>query len=54
MAVQLSSTSSVLLPPTITGPIFAKASEQSAVQQLAQKASLPTCEHTKETMLSLG
>jgi HK97 family phage major capsid protein len=40
MAVQLSSVSSTLLPPTITGPIFAKASEQSAVQQLARRVPL--------------
>ena len=40
MATQLSSVSSTLLPPTITGPIFAKASEQSAVQRLARKVPL--------------
>lgn len=40
MATQLSSVSSTLLPPTITGPIFAKASEQSAVQQLARRVPL--------------
>lgn len=40
MAQQLSATSTTLLPPTITGPIFAKASEQSAVQQLARKVPL--------------
>lgn len=40
MAIQLSATSSTLLPPTITGPIFAKASEQSAVQQLARRVPL--------------
>src|SRR3954453_23762373 len=40
MAVQLTSVSSTLLPPTITGPIFAKASEQSAVQQLAPRVPL--------------
>jgi hypothetical protein len=40
MAQTLSSTSSVLLPPTITGPIFAKASESSAVQQLARRVPL--------------
>jgi hypothetical protein len=40
MATQLSSTSSTLLPPTITGPIFAKASEGSAVQNLARKVPL--------------
>src|SRR5690242_7755351 len=40
MAVNLSSTSSTLLPPTITGPIFAKASESSAIQQLARRVPL--------------
>ena len=40
MATQLNSVSSTLLPPTITGPIFAKASEQSAVQQLARRVPL--------------
>jgi hypothetical protein len=40
MVTQLSSTSSTLLPPTITGPIFAKASEGSAIQNLARKVPL--------------
>lgn len=40
MAVQLSSTSSTLLPPTITGPIFAKAAEGSAIQNLARRVPL--------------
>ena len=40
MAVTLSSVASTLLPPTITGPIFAKATEQSAVQQLARRIPL--------------
>jgi hypothetical protein len=40
MATQLSNVSSTLLPPTITGPIFAKASERSAVQQLARRVPL--------------
>jgi HK97 family phage major capsid protein len=41
MATQLSSTNATLLPPTITqGPIFAKASEGSAVQSLARKVPL--------------
>lgn len=40
MAVQLSNVSSTLLPPTITGPIFAKASETSAVMQLARRVEL--------------
>lgn len=41
MAVTLSSASSTLLPPTITAPIFAKASESSAVMQIAKKVELP-------------
>ena len=40
MAVNLSSTNSTLLPPTITGPIFAKASEGSAIQNLARRVPL--------------
>jgi hypothetical protein len=40
MAIQLSSVNSTLLPPTITGPIFAKASEESAVMSLARKVPL--------------
>jgi hypothetical protein len=40
MAVQLSSVQSTLLPPTITGPIFKKASESSAVMQLARRVPL--------------
>lgn len=40
MAVTLSSVQSTLLPPTLTGPIFAKASEQSCVQQLARRVPL--------------
>jgi hypothetical protein len=40
MVTQLSSTNATLLPPTITGPIFAKASEGSAVQSLARKVPL--------------
>lgn len=39
-ANQLSSVTSTLLPPTITGPIFKKASETSAVMQLARKVPL--------------
>jgi hypothetical protein len=39
-AVQLSNVSSTLLPPTITGPIFTKAAEQSAVMRLARKVPL--------------
>jgi hypothetical protein len=40
MAIQLSSVASTLLPPTITGPIFAKATETSAVQSLARRVPL--------------
>jgi hypothetical protein len=40
VATTLSAVSPTLLPPTITGPIFAKASEGSAVQQLARKIPL--------------
>lgn len=38
--VQLSNVSGTLLPPTITGPIFLKTAEQSAVQRLARKIPL--------------
>jgi hypothetical protein len=40
MATQLNAVNSTLLPPTITGPIFAKASETSAVMQLARRVPL--------------
>lgn len=40
MANFLSSVSPTLLPPTITEPIFTKATESSAVQQLARKVPL--------------
>lgn len=39
-ANQLSSVSPTLLPPTITGPIFNKATETSAVMQLARRVQL--------------
>jgi hypothetical protein len=39
-AVQLSNVASTLLPPTITGPIFQLAQEQSAVMQLARQVPL--------------
>lgn len=39
-ANQLSSVAPLLLPPTITGPIFQKASESSAVMSLAQRVPL--------------
>lgn len=38
--ITLSNVSPTLLPPTLAGPIFAKTSEQSAVQQLARKVPL--------------
>lgn len=38
--VTLSAATSSLLPPTITGPIFTKAIEQSAVMQLARRVPL--------------
>ena len=40
MASQLSAVAPTLLPPTITGPIFKKAEESSAVQQLARRVPL--------------
>lgn len=40
MAVQLNAVGATLLPPTITGAIFAKTAEQSAVQSLARKVPL--------------
>lgn len=42
----LANTSSVLLPPTITGPIFAKAVEQSAVMSLARRVPLSVSANT--------
>jgi len=38
--VQISSVAPTLLPPTLTGPIFKKAEETSAVQQLARRVPL--------------
>jgi hypothetical protein len=46
MATQLSAVSPTLLPPTITGPIFAKASEQSAVMSLARRVPLSVSAQT--------
>lgn len=40
MATQLNAVNGTLLPPTITGPIFAKAAETSAVMQLARRVPL--------------
>ena len=45
-AVQLSNVAGTLLPPTITEPIFSKASEQSAIQQLARKVPLSVSAQT--------
>ncbi len=39
-AVQLNNVAGTLLPPTITGPIFLKAAESSAVMQLARRVPL--------------
>jgi hypothetical protein len=46
MATQLSSVSSTLLPPTITGPIFTKATEASAVMSLARQVPLSVSANT--------
>jgi hypothetical protein len=46
MATQLNAVASVLLPPEITGPIFAKATEQSAVQSLARRVPLAMTANT--------
>ena len=46
MAVQLNSVAGTLLPPTITEPIFAKASEVSAIQQLARRVPLSVTAQT--------
>jgi len=40
MANNLSNIAPTLLPPTITGPIFRKATESSAIQQLARRVPL--------------
>jgi hypothetical protein len=40
MATQINAVNGTLLPPTITGPIFNKATEQSAVMQLARRVPL--------------
>jgi len=44
--VQLNNVAGTLLPPTITGPIFLKASETSAVMQLARKVPLSVSANT--------
>ncbi len=46
MPVQLNAVNSTLLPPTLTGPIFAKATEQSAVQRLARRVPLSVSANT--------
>lgn len=46
MPVQLNAVNGVLLPPTITGPIFSKATEQSAVMALARKVPLSVSANT--------
>jgi hypothetical protein len=46
MAVQLNAIAPTLLPPTITGPIFAKAAEQSAVMSLARRVPLSVTAQT--------
>ena len=46
MAVQLNAVNGVLLPPTITGPIFAKATEESAIQSLARRVPLSITANT--------
>lgn len=46
MAVQLNAINGTLLPPTITGPIFAKAAETSAVMSLARKVPLSVSAQT--------
>lgn len=46
MVVQLSSVNSTLLPPTVTGPIFEKTEELSAVQQLARRVPLSLTANT--------
>lgn len=46
-AVQLSNVSAALLPPTITGPIFEKAQETSAVMQLARQVPLALTAQTE-------
>lgn len=46
MATSLNAVNGTLLPPTITAPIFAKASEQSAVMSLARKVPLSVSAQT--------
>jgi hypothetical protein len=46
MATQFNSISGTLLPATVTGPIFAKASEESAVMALARRVPLSMSANT--------
>jgi len=46
MATQLNSVNGTLLPPTITGPIFSKATEESAVMKLARRVPLSVSAQT--------
>jgi hypothetical protein len=46
MPTQLNAVAGTLLPPTITGPIFAKASEESAVMKLARRVPLSVSAQT--------
>ena len=46
MATNLNAVNGTLLPPTITGPIFAKATESSAVMSLARKVPLSVSAQT--------
>jgi hypothetical protein len=46
VATQLSAVASTLLPPSITGPIFNKATEMSAVQSLARRVPLSVTANT--------
>lgn len=45
-AVQLNNVAGTLLPPTITGPIFNKATEESAVMRLARRVPLSVSANT--------
>jgi hypothetical protein len=46
MATSLNAVNSTLLPATITEPIFAKVSEQSAVAKLARRVPLSVSANT--------
>ena len=53
-AVQLNNVSGTLLPPTITGPIFQKARETSAVMSLARRVPLALLVHQAVDRAVLG